>query len=219
MSDIFDEARLELEAIKRARLIRVFAYIFVAISFCAILSTIVYQWHRNKQEKEIFAISDEFFAVLNKPSNGMPETNIEKLKKIAQKDNSSFAGLSMLILAKEYYNKKQYEDFILNLQSVINNQSFELALRDYARVNLMNYFISHNMLNEASNLSSNTDIKLSPYKNLLKLNMSIMFVKQNKNSEAIKVLKDIIADPEAQENLVKDASSVLYIIENAGKNA
>ena len=219
MSDIFDEAKSELENIKKAKVIKNATYIFIVISIIAIFSTAIYGWMENRREERILAQSDQFLAIFDNSDQKLSEKQIERLMQLATQDDSGFAAMSLLIIAKQNYDDKNHQAFIENMQKIIDNKSFDISIRDYATLNLSNYFLSNNMLKQASEKINETDIDSSPYRSILELNLALIMIKENKKDDSIKTLNAIISDPSSPDVIIKDSKAMLYIIEKMEKNA
>lgn len=219
MSDIFDEAKLELENIKKAKIVKTAAYIFIVISIIAVISTIAYQWNKESLERKLLAESDQFLSLFDNFDQKLSAPQIDKLQDLGHQSDSGFSALSLLILAKQKYNDKQYPDFIINLEKVAGNKKFDPALRDYATLNLVNYFLSNNMTEKAQEKLSGIQIESSPYKSMLKLNLALILIKDNQKAEGIKILNNIITDPNTPDPIIKDSKAMLYIIDKMEKNA
>ncbi len=219
MSDIFDEAKLELENIKKAKVLKMAAYVFIVISIIAVLSTITYQWTQDRREKKVLAESSQFLSIFDNSDQKLSAKQIAELKKLALQSDSGFSAMSLLILAKQSYDNQQYPEFIDYLEKLSGNKSFDATFRDYAVLNLVNYYLSNDMIKQAYERILNIDIDASPYKSNLKLNLALIMIKDNKKDLGMKTLNTLMSDLSTPDNIIKDSKAMLYLIEKTEKNA
>ena len=76
MNDIFDEAEKELKNIKKARFIKISAYVFIFVSIIAILTTGIYKWNESRFTKKVLRDSDMFLAIFAAEKEQLSETDM-----------------------------------------------------------------------------------------------------------------------------------------------
>ena len=219
MNDIFDEAEKELKNIKKARFIKISAYVFIFVSIIAILTTGIYKWNESRFTKKVLRDSDMFLAIFAAEKEQLSETDMIQLNEVAKKNDTNFSAISYLIIAKKSYESKNYENFITNIDKIISNKSFDVVIRDFATLDLSNYYLAQNMYDKAYEKIITIDLDSSPYKDLLKLNLALALMKQNKTSESKALLGSIIKDSQVPSKIIDDSKAVLYLIEKMEKNA
>ena len=219
MNDIFDEAEKELKNIKKARFIKISAYVFIFVSIIAILTTGIYKWNESRFTKKVLRDSDMFLAIFAAEKEQLSETDMIQLNEVAKKNDTNFSAISYLIIAKRSYESKNYENFITNIDKIISNKSFDVVIRDFATLDLSNYYLAQNMYDKAYEKIITIDLDSSPYKDLLKLNLALALMKQNKTSESKALLGSIIKDSQVPSKIIDDSKAVLYLIEKMEKNA
>ena len=94
-----------------------------------------------------------------------------------------------------------------------------MVIRDFATLDLSNYYLAQNMYDKAYEKIITIDLDSSPYKDLLKLNLALALMKQNKTSESKALLGSIIKDSQVPSKIIDDSKAVLYLIEKMEKNA
>jgi len=219
MNDIFDEAEKEIKHIKKIKLIKTGAYIFLFLSIVAVLTTGIYKWNENRFNKKVLLESDMFLAIVGEDKDQLSEADILKLNEIAQRDDTNFSALSYLIIAKKNYDNENYENFTSNMEKIILNKSFDVVIRDFAVLDLSNYYLAKNLTEQAFEKINAVNLDSSPYRDLLKLNLALVLIKQNKTNESKAILSSIIAQEHVPSKIIEDSRAALYLIEKMEKNA
>jgi len=219
MRDIFDEADAELKEIQKRKLIKYATYVFIILAICAILFTMFYKWNKNRSEQKILAISNQFLAVFEQSNQDLSNNQIDQLKQIAAGSDSSFSAISYLILAKRQYDSQDFSSFVLSLNAITKDKSYDIAFRDLAILNLTNYYLSEDKIDLAEAEIQKTNIEKSPYRFMLMLNRANILLKQNKFNEAKITLSELSSNSAVPDQIAADSKALIYLINKMGKNA
>ena len=215
MNDIFIEAEEELRAQKNWIRVKYITYIFIIMAALLIIGTAIYGWRENNIKAQQEGISDEFLSAFGKDA-GLSAENLKILSDVAKQKDSNYSAISSLIIAKKSYDDKDFVKFTEMTEAISDNDSYDPVLRDYARYNLISFYLDRDIVKAQSNLDE-IDVSTSPYKHLFILSQGLIYYKEKKYNEAKTQFNLIASDSTAPQKITENIKSILYLIEKTEK--
>lgn len=196
MSDLISEVEQDLKEENYYQTIKTYLPIFFIFCILVIIAFASFNYYKKKQQRVDEIETKAFYDYINSNDKNAKlnlrktSHNLEALAKI----NKSFTSS---------------ESRISDLKEIIHNRKYDSLIKDYAKINLADELVHTKTFdNEIYDLLSSDDKSNLPWQNLSKLYKAIFLIKENKKTEAKKIILDILNKEDTPQEIIKWANQL-----------
>jgi hypothetical protein len=214
MSDLLDEVQQDLQEERYGRLIAKVIRIFMILAILVLIFTIIYSWKNNKNSKLQYELSASFNKALNTIEANNFNDSIPLLDQIISHSDQQYAALASLQKSSILLKQNQYKEAQDLLLNIAQNNKYDSALRDLAKITFLGNQLKTNSYDDAQTkeLFSKLLKENNPwYLSALQLK-ALYELKDNNSKEAEITLNKIIDSQQASKYSHDTAASILSVI-------
>ena len=134
MADIFDEVSEELKQDQLIQTWKKYSKLIITLIIIFIVSIVSYQAYIIWNNKQIEAVSEQYFQALKKleDKNYLKSHNL--FLKNSQNDKSGYGVLSLFGLAESNYQNGEIDQMRINYKNIYDNESIDIFYRNLSRI-------------------------------------------------------------------------------------